>query len=1036
MSVRSLIRRLSASTLLAAAAAAPISGQSPLELALEGLELREIGPAIMGGRVSDLEGLESNPAVFFVGLATGGVWKTESHGMSWTPLFDEQPCSSIGDVTVYQANPNVVWVGTGEPQNRQSSPYGCGVFRSTDGGRTWTHVGLTETRHIGRIRLHPTNPDVAYVAAVGHLWGANAERGVYRTRDGGATWERVLFVDDNTGAIDLAMDPADPNTLFAAMYQRRRTSFGFSASGGGSGLYRTTDGGDTWTELTEGLPEGDKGRIGVDVYRRDGNLVYALVESSGDGRGLYRSDDRGESWRKVSDRNPRPMYFSLVRVDPNNPERVYLGGVSFSASDDGGATWWDGDAAEGVHVDHHALWIDPGNSDHVLLGSDGGVSSSWDGARTWQMHNNFAIGQFYEVGVDMSDPYRVCGGLQDNSSWCAPNVTTTAYGLMNRDWFDVWGGDGFFNQFDPNNPQILYSESQGGNSGRVNLATGEVRPTRPLARAGAEDEELEYRFNWNAPIAVSQHTPGTVYIGANHLVRSRDEGVTWEEASPDLTRRIDRDTLRIMGELVTDSTLSEHDGISSYGNITVIEESPISADVIWVGTDDGNLQVTQDGGATWTNVVGNVRELPARSYVSRIDASHHVPGRVYASFDRHYDDDYRPYVYRSEDFGRSWERITNGLPDGSVNVVREHPSTQDLLFAGNEGGLYVSIDRGGSWHRLPGLPTVPVDDLVIHPRDNDLVVGTHGRSIWILDDLSPLEELARGRAALLAEAAYLFPVPAATQWFRLGDWPFWGSDYQAENPPDGAVVRYWLASEREEAPKLVVTTAMGETVRELEGTGEAGINEVVWDMREEPPVEPREGQGGGGGGFFGGSPEGALVLPGTYLVRLEAGDVVAEQDVTVRMDPRVQVDMTALRERQRAARSAATISGTITEAQRAIERLSDQMDAALELVETSGANEGLGEEGEAIAEELDSLRVRLQRAGPGRAASGIERSADAPTADALWAIDRAWEQVPPLVEQVNAFVTERVPAYYRSLDQAGVRPDPGEPVTVPRRPGG
>jgi photosystem II stability/assembly factor-like uncharacterized protein len=1020
---------------LAVSGTARVHAQAAPQAALDGLELREIGPAIMGGRVSDFAVVESNPAKFYVGLATGGLWVTESHGASWTPLFDEQPCPSVGEVTLYQQNPNVIWVGTGEPQNRQSSPWGCGIFKSTDGGRTWTDLGLTETRHVARIRLHPTNADVAFVAAVGHLWGPNAERGVYRTRDGGATWERVLFIDENTGAIDLAMDPADPNTLFAAMYQRRRTAFGFSASGGGSGLYRTTDGGDSWTELTEGLPEGEKGRIGLDVWRRDGNIVYAVVEASGDGSGLYRSENRGETWAKVSDRNPRPMYFSLVRIDPNDAQVIYLGGVSLSVSEDGGRTWRDGDAAEGIHVDHHALWIDPGNSRHVLLGTDGGVASSWDGARSWRHHNNFAIGQFYEVGVDMSDPYRVCGGLQDNSSWCAPNETNTPYGVMNRDWVDVWGGDGFHNEFDPTNPDVLYTESQGGNLGRVNLATGESQSARPAARPSPAGEEREYRYNWNTPIEPSQHTDGTVYVGANHLLRSRDRGVTWEEASPDLTRQIDRDTLLIMGAAVGENTLSGNDGVNNYGNITVIEESPLSADLIYVGTDDGNLQVTRDGGATWSNVLGNVPELPARSYVSRIDASHHVDGRVYASFDRHYDDDYRPWVYVSEDFGGSWSAITGGLPNWSVNVVREHPGEPNLLFVGNEIGLYASLDRGGSWRRLEGLPTVPVDDLVIHPRDNDLVVGTHGRSIWILDDLSPLEDLASG---LVAERpAHVFPVPPATQWFRLGGWPFWGSDYEAENPPEGAVVRYWLRDAVLDVPRITITSAMGETVRELEGDTAAGIHQVVWDMREEPPIEEDDDEEeGGGGGGFGGSPRGALVLPGTYILQLEVGDEVVQQEVQVRLDPRVDVNLTALRARQAAARSAATISGTLTRAERALERLVDQIGEAKALLADTHAGQELRDEATTLQEELDSLESRLGDAGLGRAASSLEDNAGPPTADQLWAIERAWERVPMLVEELNAYITDRVPAFYDRLDQAGVRPDPGEPVEVPARPGG
>ena len=1059
----------------------PSEAASPLQEALDALRFREVGPAIMGGRVADVAPVESNPSKFYVGLASGGVWLTENNGMSWTPLFDEQPCASIGDVTVFQANPNVVWAGTGEPQNRQSTPWGCGVFKSTDGGRTWAGVGLEDTRHVARIALHPGDPDVAYVAAAGHLFGPNEERGVFRTTDGGATWERVLWVDEDTGAIDLVMDPSDPRTLFAAMYQRRRTAFGFSAGGPGSGLHRTTDGGDSWTELTRGLPSGDKGRIGVDVHRRDGALVYALVESRGDGRGLYRSTDRGDSWEKVSSRNPRPMYFSMVRIDPNNPERIYLGGVRFSASDDGGRTWWEGDAAEGIHVDHHALWIDPADSDHLVLGNDGGVATSFDGGRTWRHHNNIAIGQFYEIGVDMSDPYRVCGGLQDNSSWCAPNETITGYGLRNSDWRDVWGGDGFYNQFDPENPDILYTESQGGNSGRVNLATGEALNMRPVpppgearqsaadpaddpaegpsGREGGEEsgEERRYRYNWNAPIVVSAHNSSVVYVGANHLMRSRDKGMSWEEASPDLTRQIDRDTLPIMGALVTDSTLSRHDGIATYGNITTIDESPLSPDVVYVGTDDGNVQVTRDGGGSWTQVADNVPGLPERSYVSRIEASHHAAGRAYATFDRHWDDDYAPYVYGSDDYGESWRRMTNGLPHWSVNVIREHPRNENLLFAGNEIGVFVSLDRGGSWRRMSGLPTVPVDDMVVHPRDNDLVVGTHGRSIWILDDLAPLEDLATG--SVFDKNAHLFPVAGATQWFRMGGWPFRGDVYEAENPPDGAVIRYWLA-EGVDSAALSVTSEDGATVRTLDATAEPGVNQVIWDLREDAPVEMPEGGGGGGpgggGGFgFGGAPRGPLALPGAYVVQLEAGGQTMREEVAVRLDPRAKADAEALRARQSAARDVATLNGTIALAMRALRRLSEQLEAAEELLQVAESNAAAGtsegaeavedaaedagpladlkEQAETLAAEVDSLQQRLQRARPGRAASGIERNAGPPSKSQLLAIAHAWEQVPALVKEVNEHVEERVPEFHRRMNEAGVRPKAGDPVPAPSR---
>ena len=1019
---------------------ASLEAQEMVEDVLDVMRPREIGPALMGGRVADLAPVESDPERFYVGFGSGGVWLTENAGASWTPLFDDQPCASVGDVTVFQANPNIVWVGTGEPQNRQSSQYGCGVFKSMDGGRSWNFMGLEETRHIGRMALHPSDPDIAYVAAVGELFGANPERGVYRTRDGGTTWEKVLYVDEHTGAIDLVMDPDDPRALYAALYQRRRTAFGFSASGSGSGLYRTLDGGESWTELTDGLPEGDKGRIGIDVYRRDGNLIYALVESRGDGRGLYRSTDRGGSWEKISDRNPRPMYFSMVRIDPGNPERIYLGGVSFSASDDGGRTWWDGDAAEGIHVDHHALWIDPANSDHVILGNDGGVAVSRDGARTWRHLNNLAVGQFYEVGVDMSDPYLVCGGLQDNSSWCAPNETRTGYGLRNGDWFDVWGGDGFFNQFDPTNPDILYTESQGGNSGRVNLATGESAPMRPTPA----DPEDEYRWNWNAPIAVSHHAAEaggmrTVYVASNFLHRSTDGGGSWEEASPDLTRAIDRDTLTIMGELVTDRTLSRHDGQSRYGTIATVSESPLSAEIIWVGTDDGNVQVTRDRGATWTNVASAVPRVPDGTYVSRIEASNHSPGRAYVTFDGHWSADYSPYVFVTEDFGESWRDLSEGLPEWSVNVVREHRDSEGLIFVGSENGAFVSVDRGSNWHRLEGLPPVPVDDMTIHPRDDDLVIGTHGRSIWIVDDLMPLRALARnamdagadGDDGDAAGGAMLFRPPGALLHFPMGGWPFAGEMFEGENPPEGAVVRYWLAADVDSAT-LAVESEKG-VVRELEVSGDAGAHQVVWDLREGTPVEvPATGGGFGGGG----SSRGPLVLPGEYGLRLIAGDVTAESSIQVRIDPRVTTTTAALAARQRAAREAATLSGSATLGLNALREARTQLSAALELLpdDADEAEEGsLTATATELEEQLDSLQASLGRARPGRAASGIERHAGSPTPDQQRALDWSWETMPGALRELNALLTDELPKFLARIYRPELVPQTIDPVPVPER---
>jgi len=1042
----------------AAAVVAPMTPAAAQELGglselASSLEWREIGPAVMGGRVTDLAVNEANPAHYFVGTATGGLWKTTSGGQAWEPVFDDQPNASIGAVSIAPSNPNVVWVGTGEAQNRQSSPYGAGMFKSTDGGRTWEDKGLMETRHIGGIVIHPTDPDVVYVAAMGKLWGANPERGVFRTTDGGDTWEKVLYIDDHTGAIDLVMDPGDPRTLFAAMYQRQRTGWGYSADGEGSGLYRTVDGGASWTELTEGLPDGYKGRIGLDVHRRDGNLVYALIESkAGQGRGVYRSLDRGDSWERMSDTNPRPMYFSMIRVDPNDPERIYIGGVSFGISEDGGRTFREGDQAEGIHVDHHALWVNPENSNHVLLGNDGGLAVSLDRGQHWRQIDNLALGQFYEIGVSMEDPYTVCGGLQDNSSWCAPHNTLTQYGIMNGDWEDVSGGDGFYNKIDPTDPNIVYTESQGGNISRYDRRTGESARIRPVARPTGEesddDEEREYRFNWNAPIHVSIHDPAVVYIGANHLLRSPDRGATWEEASPDLTLAIDRDTLQIMGMSVTDETLSRNDGISTYGNITTVTESSFSPDLLYVGTDDGNVQITRDGGATWTNLTPNLSGLPPRTYVSSLVASEASEGRVYATFDGHRNDDLNAYVYVSEDFGESWGSIVAGLPNESVNRIREHPRTHELLFVGNEVGVWFSVNSGTEWQRLDGnLPTVPVDDIVIHPRDNDLILGTHGRSAWIMDDITPLETLANARA----QVAHVFGVREATLWNVRGGWPFWGDEFQGSNPPYGAQIRYLvnpqagavlaagsdsdLEAEEDAEAQITIRSADGTVVRTLDGSAEAGLHTAVWDLRMDAPYEA---EGDDTGGRFGGAPSGPKVLPGTYTAHLTYGDHTASAEVRVRYDPRAQVNQADLAARQAALLELHTLAEPVWQAGRRIRDLEAQVkDAKALLDERDDAPAALVTEADSLAAHLEALREDLNPVTRalfvGRAIEGVSTR---PTADQLWQMEKAWTDATVVIEALNRVIETRMPAFNAMLNEAGVRPEAGEAVAIPSRPGG
>jgi len=1077
-----------------------------MELATAALEWRDVGPTIMGGRIADLAVVESDPSTFYVGTASGGVWKTINAGTTFEPIFDDQPTSSIGDITVAPSNPNVIWVGTGEPQNRQSSPWGMGVFRSTDAGLTWKHLGLENTHHISRIQVHPRNPDVAYVAAVGHLWGANAERGVFRTTDGGETWDRVLYIDEHSGAIDLVMDPNDPETLFAATYQRQRTLWGFNGGGPGSGIHRTTDGGDTWTELTEGLPEGDLGRIGLAVYRGDGNIVYAIVEADartpGQGggfgpgapdreTGVYKSTDRGMSWTQVSPTNNRPMYYSHIWIDPTDAGRIYLGGASLYRSSDGGDNF-TADAASGVHSDHHALWINPTNSDHMILGGDGGLSVSWDRSDHWRQLRNLPISQFYEIGVDNREPYHVCGGLQDNGSWCAPSETWSNQGIRPRDWYNVGSGDGFFTQLHPTEP-VMLAQSQGGNIMRVNLETNERLRMRPVGRpsldAEGEEEDADLRWNWDAPMVLSSHDPNTIYYGGNHVFKSTDFGQVWDQISPDLTKGIDRATLSIMGVMGDQPMMSANDGTATFGNLVSLVQSRIDRDLLYAGSDDGNLHVTRDGGTTWTNVAPNMPGLPDQTYITRLVASHADAGTVWAAGDNHRNDDFAPYVYVSNDFGETWRVVTTGLPDGwSMNALVQHPRAANLLFAGNEVGVYFSIDAGQSWHSLSrNLPTVPVDDIQIQARENDLVIGTHGRGIWIMEDITPLEQLSQ---AVLASDSHLFGAQRAVVYNTHRPQGWTPGVFAADNPAPGARIRYWLGTElSDDAPMtagggegvleqpvagsgpmagsgamagatptvgsrpmvegdmpvgasaatmdagvahLSILDSSGEVVREFEGSGEVGLHEVMWDLRHEPPYES-DGPPAGVPRFRFFSPIGPRVLPGTYTVRLEAGGQTHDTPVQVVLDPRVEITRSDLAARQAGMFSAYELSVPVNDASNAIRKLREQIaDVKKQLEGHDDALESLTDEVDAIGEELDEINDDLGDARTGsRQQSAMESYHAAPTADQMWQLERGWETLPAAVERLNALITTRMPALLDAVLQSGIGPDLGDPIEIP-----
>ena len=1060
--------------------------------AVSSMEFRNIGPAIMGGRVADLAVYDADPALFYAGLASGGVFKTTNHGHSFTPVFDNEATASVGDVTISQTNPNLVWVGSGEPNNRQSSPYGNGVYRSLNGGADWQHMGLDETRHIGRIQIDHRDNNRVFVGAVGHLWGPNEERGVFRSTDAGQTWEKVLFVNTDTGVIDLAMDPNDPNTLFAAAYQRRRTAGGFNGGGPGSGIYRTMDGGDTWERLTEGLPAGQMGRIGLSIYRRDPNIVFATIEA-GDGRGgVYKTTDRGNTWEHLSTQNNRPMYYSQIRVDPSDPNWVYSGGSNLHVSTDGGRTFRS-DAGADVHLDHHAMWINPNNSNHMIIAGDGGISLSFDRSQSWRQLRNIVISQFYEIGVDMREPYYVCGGLQDNGSWCGPSRTLTTLGIRNRDWYNIGGGDGFYVRIDPDDPNTLFGESQGGNIYRKNLITGESQRIRPLPRAqgqGPESgEDVDFAWNWNTPLLISEHDNQLIYVGSSHLMKSTDRGVSWQAVSPDVTTGVNRDELEIMGTQVErGQQLSANDGISSYGNLTTISESPVNAGVLYVGTDDGNVQGTRDSGANWVMLSGDMPGLAApNTVVTRLVASRFDEGRVYATFDGHERDDYRPYVYRSDDYGNTWDPIVTGLPDdASVNVVVEHPRNENLLFLGNEVGVFVSTDRGDSWARLKNnLPTVPVDDIVIHPRDNDLVLGTHGRGIWIMDDVTPLEEMSE---SVLNADAHVFSARRSPMW-RITGWQEWSPGIWREpNPAPGAVIQYYLkedaplarptagarrggggaaaaagggrgggrgggfggrgggnqtpppppAAPREPAVTLTVLDANGDFVREFEGPGNAGVQSARWDFRIADAYTPAGGGGGGGfggrRGRGGGGRRGPEVLPGTYTVRLEAGGRTVETTIEVVLDPRLQVSTDVLEVRQDAMMDAYHLAKPVYDAQQALAAINGQLNDVRGLL-PDNAPEAVSDELEDITRDVRQIQVGMQDAGAGAGAGNAMQSfIGAPTADQLWQIDQSWQLLPGVIEQINAVITDRMPGLVAMVYQPGVGPDPLDTVAVPSRP--
>ncbi len=847
-----------------------------------GLEARSIGPAAMSGRITAIDALEGDRLTIYAGSASGGLWKSVDGGLAWKPIFDKHS-QSIGAVTIDRRNPKTLWVGTGETCTRNSVSLGDGLYKTTDAGESWQKVGLADSERIAKIVIDPQDSNNVLVCATGHLFDSHPERGVFRTTDGGKTWQKTLHVNDDTGCSDLAIDPQDGSVVYAGMWQFRRKPYFFSSGGPGSGLYKSQDGGKTWRRLTKGLAQGELGRIAVAVAPARTSVVYATVEAKQ--TALYRSDDLGESWTELNTSGAitgRPFYFSHLQADPRDWKRIYRPGGSLAVSDDGGKTFSSvgggGLFGPTYHADTHALWISPTNPEQLILGTDGGVYFSHDRGTHWRFVASLPVSQFYHVSYDMEFPYNVYGGLQDNSTWYGPSRRPgfLGGGVQNKHWNSLMGGDGFWAFVDPEDTDVVYNEIQGGNITRMRKSTLEQRDIKPAPKAG----EPKYRFNWNTPIHMSPNDKGTLYVGAQFLFRSRDRGDSWERLSPDLTTNDPaKQKQDESGGLTLDDSTAEN-----HCTIFAIAESPKNRDVIWVGTDDGNLQLTRDGGKTWTSVVSNLQGLPKNAWVSGVAASRFAEGTAYATFDNHMLGDMKTYVYKTVDHGRSWQSLASPDLRGYAHVVKEDLVNPELLFVGTEAGLFVSVDGGRQWGQFTGnLPNVAVRDLAIHPRDHDLIVATHGRGIYVVDDITPLRSLTREVAekevAFLGSREAPMYIPAIE--FSFGD----DAQFEGPNPPEAAMITYYLKKRHLIGDlKLEVYDSSGTLVSTLPGGKRRGINRVAWPMRAKAPKMPAASAFAGIFSLFGPrSPE------GTYTVKMIKGKDSYSSSVTLVTDPRSKV---------------------------------------------------------------------------------------------------------------------------------------------------
>ena len=992
---------------------------------LQALKWREIGSAAPSGRIARFAVNPEDTRVIYAATASGGLWKTVNGGTTWNPIFENQSSVSMGDVALTPGNPDIVWVGTGEQNSVRSSQFGDGVYRSTDGGETWQHMGLEGSRHVGRILIHPDNPDVVYVAALGSLWGPNEERGLYRTTDGGQNWEQLLRPSKYSGVVEVQMHPENPDVLFAATFQRERRMWSMVGGGDEGGLFRSSDGGDTWSRVGNGFPTTAVGRVGVTFCPSSPATMYATAV--GPDGGTFRSTDGGDSWELRNSDLKSHWYYGELVCDPENPDRVYMPITPLLMSEDGGETFRN-IAETMVHADNHTLWVNPNDPEHLIVGNDGGVYISRDGGDFWQWQSNIPVMQLYTVAVDMQEPfYHVYGGAQDNGSWSGPVGTRFSDGISNEDWRFISGGDGFYAVADPTDPNVVYSQSQYGVLRRSNVATGEQKRIQPWQPQ--ENEFPPYRWNWSAPFKISPHDNETVYFGANVVFKSEDRGDTWERISPDLTRGISRDDLPLQGKVQPSDAIDLHASTALYGNLHAIALSERRRGLIAVGSDDGLIHVTRDDGKRWRKTA-SFPGVPDMMKVAMIEWSATDEGTLYAAFDGHKDNDFRPYVVRSDDYGATWQNITSDLPTfGSTRSITVHPDNGELVFVGTDFGVYFSRDGGGHWLPLQaGLPTNSVQGIIVHPRDNDLVIGTHGRGFWVLDSLGLIESLTAGT---VASHGFLAEPRPATQIrdVNRGRGSFGHSFWTADNPPRGAIIDYWIGDKAVgQAVAVDILDGDGNAIRRIgETTAERGAGRVVWDLRHEaPPTDSTSSWR---------TPVGRFVPPGDYGVRLTVGGETYTQSLNVRLDPAASISDRDRRTLEATLALQAELLAATYHAGKAVDASVEQTAALVAALETKGIAGVLMQQAQAAADKANELSVALSGEELGVAQQETRLPLD-DLALRLYMNTEAWTGIPTpeqqrltgvahrdlaaLLGELEPFIRETLPALRQSAAAAGV----------------